>query len=464
MTVRETLIEKAYAKYELKKRAAKIDFWQYCLFHDYKFFTERPFLEIVADAFMRVHESYKKGESRSLAVSMPPRAGKSYITTLFITFMIGNFPEESVMRNCCSDQLYQKLSYDTRDIIRSAKFKELFPDVCLKGDKQNVKGWSVEQARQVTYFGGGVGGTVIGFGASLLDITDDLYKSIEDARSETINEKTWSWKQGTHDSRREKNACHIDIGTRWSNRDVLGRLEESNAYNEIIRIPALDEKNESFCPAVHSTEYYLKLKETLDPEIFSAEYMQEPIEVKGLLFPKTELNFYDPARTDLSKAVYTIIQIDPADTGHDFVCIHASVLDGNVYVDTIICNNTGIDYNVPASIQLILERKPSFLAIEGNSGWIQTAVDIRNDIWDKNGSIDIKIFKEGANKPGKIIGQAYFIKKKFWFRADYESIPEYKNAITKLTGYLRNSTGQKDDVPDVLADISRHLRRNMLIE
>lgn len=189
MTVRETLIEKAYAKYELKKRAARIDFWQYCLFHDYKFFTERPFLEIVADAFMRVRESYKKGESRSLAVSMPPRAGKSYITTLFITFMIGNFPEESVMRNCCSDQLYQKLSYDTRDIIRSAKFKELFPDVCLKGDKQNVKGWSVEQARQVTYFGGGVGGTVIGFGASLLDITDDLYKSIEDARSETINEK-----------------------------------------------------------------------------------------------------------------------------------------------------------------------------------------------------------------------------------------------------------------------------------
>lgn len=461
---REVLIKKAYAKYELQKRIARTDFWQYCLFFDYKFFSQRPFLKKVSDAFMRIYEAYRNGETRSLAVSMPPRAGKSYITTLFITFMLGNFPEESVMRNCCSDTLYQKLSYDARDIIRSSKFRELFQNVKLKGDKQNVRGWNVEQAKQVTYFGGGVGGTVIGFGASMLDITDDLYKSIEDARSETINEKTWSWKQGTHDSRREKNSCHIDIGTRWSNQDVLGRLEENNAYDEIIRIPALDNKNESFCHAVHPTEYYLKLKETLDPEIFSAEYMQEPIEIKGLLFPKSELNFYDTVQTDLSKATYTIVQIDPADTGDDFVCMYAAVMNEFVYIDTIICNNIGIDYNVPASIQLITEKKPAFVSIEGNSGWIQTATDIRKGVWDKNDAIDIEIFKEGSMKTEKIIGQAYFIKKRFFFRNDYESIPEYKYAINeRLCKYLRRGS-QKDDVPDVLSDISRHLRRNILTE
>ena len=35
------------------------------------------------------------------------------------------------MRNCCSDTLYNKLSYDTRDIVRSSRFKEVFPDVKL---------------------------------------------------------------------------------------------------------------------------------------------------------------------------------------------------------------------------------------------------------------------------------------------------------------------------------------------
>ena len=130
------------------------------------------------------------------------------------------------MRNCCSDTLYNKLSYDTRDIVRSSRFKEIFPDIQLRGDKQNVHGWSLEAARQVSYFGAGVGGTVIGFGASMLAMTDDLYKSLEDALSDTNNEKVWSWKQGTHDSRIEGNCCSIDIGTRWSATDVLGRMEE----------------------------------------------------------------------------------------------------------------------------------------------------------------------------------------------------------------------------------------------
>lgn len=99
---------------------------------------------------------------------------------------------------------------------------------------------------KVSYFGAGVGGTVIGFGASMLAMTDDLYKSLEDALSDTNNEKVWSWKQGTHDSRIEGNCCSIDIGTRWSATDVLGRMEEMGKYDEIIRIAALDENDRSF--------------------------------------------------------------------------------------------------------------------------------------------------------------------------------------------------------------------------
>lgn len=238
---------------------------------------------------MRVYESYSASIIYRLAVSMPPRAGKSYISSLFIAWMYGHFPEESVMRNCCSDTLYNKLSYDTRDVVKSRRFKEIFPDIHLKGDKQNVKSWSVEGARQVSYFGGGVGGTVIGFGASMLAMTDDLYKSLEDALSDNNNEKVWSWKQGTHDSRIEGSCCMIDIGTRWSSNDVLGRMEEAGKYNEIIRIAALDENDETFCADVHTTEYYKELRSETDESIWMAEYMQEPFEAKGLLFPKSSL-------------------------------------------------------------------------------------------------------------------------------------------------------------------------------
>ena len=286
---RQILIRKAKAATILRKRISKKDFWAFCLYYDPKFFSKRLFLKKVAEAFMRVYESYSAGIIYRLAVSMPPRAGKSYISSLFIAWMYGHFPEESVMRNCCSDTLYNKLSYDTRDIVKSKRYKEIFPDIHLKGDKQNVKSWNVEGARQVSYFGGGVGGTVIGFGASMLAMTDDLYKSLEDALSDNNNEKVWSWKQGTHDSRIEGSCCMIDIGTRWSSSDVLGRMEEAGKYNEIIRIAALDENDETFCADVHTTEYYQELRSETDESIWMAEYMQEPFEAKGLLFPKSSL-------------------------------------------------------------------------------------------------------------------------------------------------------------------------------
>ena len=78
------------------------------------------------------------------------------------------------------------------------------------------------------------------------------------------------------------NCCSIDIGTRWSATDVLGRMEEMGKYDEIIRISALDENDESFCEDVHTTEYYHELREEeTEDMIWCAEYMQDPIEAIG---------------------------------------------------------------------------------------------------------------------------------------------------------------------------------------
>lgn len=125
---RDILIRKAEAAIILRKREARSDFWSYCLYMDPSFFAKRYFLKKVAEAFMRVYLAFSNNIIYRLAVSMPPRAGKSYISSLFISWMFGHFREESVMRNCCADPLYNKLSYDTRDIVRSRKFNEIFPE------------------------------------------------------------------------------------------------------------------------------------------------------------------------------------------------------------------------------------------------------------------------------------------------------------------------------------------------
>ena len=64
-----------YLYYELCKR----DFWQFCTFYDPEFFKQRQFLKQVADAMQDIADDNIK----SLSVSLPPRAGKSYITSIY---------------------------------------------------------------------------------------------------------------------------------------------------------------------------------------------------------------------------------------------------------------------------------------------------------------------------------------------------------------------------------------------
>jgi hypothetical protein len=64
---------------QVNRALARLNFWEMCLYYDEEFFTKRSFLRQVAIAFQRIAE----GEIGKASVSMPPRAGKSYITSLF---------------------------------------------------------------------------------------------------------------------------------------------------------------------------------------------------------------------------------------------------------------------------------------------------------------------------------------------------------------------------------------------
>ena len=77
----------------------------------------------------------------------------------------------------------------------------------------------------------------------------------------------------------------IDIGTRWSSSDVLGRMEEAGKYNEIIRIAALDENDETFCADVHTTEYYRELRSETDESIWIVNICRNHSKPKGYYSP-----------------------------------------------------------------------------------------------------------------------------------------------------------------------------------
>jgi predicted phage terminase large subunit-like protein len=370
--------------------------------------------------------------------------------------MFGHFPEESVMRNTCADPLYNKLSYDTRDIVKSRKYEEIFPEIRLKPDKQNVSGWSIKNARQVSYFGAGVGGTIIGFGASMLSITDDLYKSLEDALSDNNNEKVWSWKQGTHDSRLEGNCCSIDIGTRWSATDVLGRLEESRDgkyYDEIIRIAALDENDQSFCSDVHSTEYYHELRAETDDSIWAAEYMQEPYEAKGLLFAKSELKRFKLSDIQGQKPDGKIGATDVADEGDDyFSSPFASVFGDKLFISDVLFTKDAVEITGPRLAQMVIDLKPDQMRVESNNGGKIFANDVRRLVKenDRRNKCIISSRPTTKNKATRILMKSGWIKAHCHFleETEYEKGSDYWWFMKWLTSYKKEGGNVHDDAPD----------------
>lgn len=437
----------------LKQEQARRNFWSYCLYYDREFFESRPFIRKIADAFQRIAD----GKILRLQVSMPPRAGKSYITTLFASWLIGRNPEGSIMRNCCTSTLYEKFSYDTRDVLKSDKFKQVFPNVELSSDKQSIRGWNTTEAIQVSYFGSGVGGTIIGFGATLCAISDDLFKSFEEAISEKVCESTWSWYKGTHGSRIEKHCPVIDIGTRWAKKDVIGRNLNEQYYDESIIISALDSAGETFCDAVKTTEEYHDIRLRTPREIWAAEYQQDPTEAAGVLFTRDDLQTFqlDQLKSDGRESV--MAYIDVADEGTDKFAMAVGYVHQNaVYLTDVLFSDGNIDQTLPLSVGMIQKHNVDLCRVEANN---QGSVFIKMMRQHMDAAKVLKV-TNSTNKHTRILMQYGFIKSHFRFLSpdQYERGSDYDLFIQQVLDYVKAGSTTHDDAPDCLAGLAKFIQ------
>jgi hypothetical protein len=158
-----------------------------------------------------------------------------------------------------------------------------------------------------------------------------------------------------------------------------------------------------------------------------------------------------------------VIAIDPADRGDDFAAISAVIRDNNIYVDNFICNNDGLDVNVPASVDMIEAARPNEVHIEGNGGWVQTAYNIRDRVWACSQSTRVVIFTSTTNKGARIEAQGYYLRANVFFRKDWQSDRDYSRAVKVITSYVRGLANQTDDAIDTMCRVISHARNNNLI-
>ena len=478
---------------KVRCEVARRSFYEFCRFYDPKFFSDdKPHLKLIADSFQRI----ASGEIRRLMISLPPRAGKSYITSLFCAWLLGTHPTESIMRNSYSMEIASKFSYDVRNVIVSRKFREVFPTVELKTDRMGIADWALKSAKQSSYFCAGVGGSITGKGCSLLAVLDDPIKNIEDALSETILEKTWAWYTSTHLARMESGCAEIQIATRWSRKDVIGRLcdiqegsvqsislqlasslldgsqlgnsqsispqsysqqlgsQESqglqgDGWYQIV-IPALNDAGESFCAAIKTTVEYNEIRRINDAYIWSAEYMQEPVEKAGILFELNELQRFDEAKGFDGIAGYC----DTADTGKDFLCaVVGGIKDRKIYVLDALMSQDGMEVTEKLLAEMIINTKCKVMTIESNSAGKVFARNVKRILTEAGWLCDVRSIFNSKNKETRILMNSGIVKSECLFRRGYASGSGYDVFMRQLTGYVKQGRNRNDDAPDALTGL-----------
>ena len=441
---------KEAAKELLRQELARRSFFHFCLYYDRDFIRSRPFVKDICEAFQEVEDK----KIKSLSVSLPPRAGKSYITSLFCAWTLGKNPDKSVMRNACTATLFLKFSYDVRAILKDERFKRVFPDVSLSDDKANLQGWNTNKSKQVGYFGAGVGGTIIGFGASNVAITDDLYRGIEDALSDTVNDRIIQWKESTHDSRFETGCARIDIGTRWSVKDIIGNGIESKIYDKSIIVSALDDQGNSFCEAVMTTDEYKQVQKRTAKEIWLAEYQQRPIDIEGRLFSEykriNQSEFEQFISTNQVEG--TLAYIDVSDTGMDYTAMAiAAIVKNQTYIVDYVFNRDNTDLTIPQCAALLNKWNVSYCRVESNNMGAMFARNLQNLTKTK-----ILQVANTTNKITRIIMQSAFISQRMQFVVKEEQ--QCLTFIENMLSFSKEGKNKHDDAPDCLAGLSLFLQ------
>lgn len=252
------------------------------------------------------------GERSRVMVFMPPRHGKSELTTrLFPAYYLYRHPERWVGINSYAAELAYTFS-------RAARENYLRAGGPISGDAAAVKHW--ETGKGGGLWAAGVGGPITGKGFHL-GIIDDPLKNAEEAASETVRASHQDWYNSTFYTREEPGAAIIVILTRWHEADLAGWLlsqeEEEPERWHIVNFEAIKEASppdfpptctlepdprevgEALCPERRPLEKLRSIAKRIGSYFWNALFQQRPRPQSGGMFQRAWFTIVDAVPADV---------------------------------------------------------------------------------------------------------------------------------------------------------------------
>ena len=401
-----------------------------------------------------------------LSLSCPPGTGKSTLGVFLLAFYMGRFPDKTNMATAHSGTLTESFYKAVLELISDPEytFKEIFPyEIAEKNGMQQTIDL-VKPHRFSTL-------TCRAINASLTGATrcegilyaDDMCSGIEEAMNPERLDNLWNKYTNDLKSRKKQGCKEIHIATRWSIRDLIGRLEElyyDNPRCKFIKCPALDENDESNFDYDYNvgfnTKYFIDMRKNLDPASFQALFMNEPIEREGMLFSKDELRYYSslPKNEDgTTKAPdYIIAVADTKDKGKDYGVLPVGYVYGyDLYLEDVVCNNGKPDIVEAQFIDILLRHKVKLCRFETNTAGGKIAIKVDKEVKERGGNTHITTKYTTSNKETRIQVNAPTIKNRVLFKYNFDRTTAYGLFMSLLVSYVLSGRNKHDDVPDAMS-------------
>ena len=453
---RETILREA--KLELARR----EFFFYCHLKAPDFYREdRTFLVTLCGAF----QDFLASDDDVMIVNLPPRHGKSRTAGLLAEWALGRDRSTKIMVGSYNETLSTVFSKNVRNDIQEIKadrdrivFSDVFPGVVIKQGDAAMNMWSLEGGYN-NYLATSPTGTATGFGATLL-IIDDIIKNAEEANNELLKEKHWQWFTDTMLSRLEEGGKIIIIMTRWASDDLAGRaLEHYSGSGEKVRhitMKALQDDGTMLCSSILSKKSYQKKIRAMGADIASANYQQEPIDLKGRLY--TNLKTYSGKLPQFKQIRnYT----DTADTGADYLCSinYGVTFAGEAYLLDILYTKAPMEVTEPATAKMLFEGGVHVARIESNNGgrgFARSVQRILREDYHSNATV-VKWFTQTKNKQARIYSHSAWVMEHIYFPEDWKNRwPEYYDAMIR---YQREGKNAHDDAQDATTGVAEDCAR-----
>jgi conserved hypothetical protein len=444
------------AKLELARR----EFFFYCYLKAPNFYKyERKFLVDLCNDL----QNFLTSDDEVLILNLPPRHGKSRTVGNLVEWLLGRDINAKIMTGSYNETLSTTFSKNVRNTIQEVKgdkdkivFSDIFPGVSIKQGDGAMNLWSLEGGYN-NYLATAPGGTATGFGCSLM-IIDDLIKNKEEAYNANVLDKHWEWYAQTMLSRLEEGGKIIIIMTRWVSGDLAGRaIEHYKAEGKKIKHIKMkavqDDKGTMLCDEILSYKSFLSKAKAMGPEIASANYQQEPIDIKGRLYNEFKTYVDLPKEKIVKIAAYC----DTADTGEDFLCniIYADCKD-SAYILDIIYTKEAMEITEPLVAEAYKKFNVNVADIESNNGGRAFARNIERITRDKgNYKTVVKWFHQSGNKIARILSNSAWVNENIYMPIDWKN--KWSEFAKDIISYQKEGKNKHDDGPDALTGVAEKM-------